>query len=152
MKPFPGPIADWLKTPDGQLVFVDEINHRLLVGDNSGPLREVTSGFRYPRSITVFDSRAYVVDSWNDRVVTFRLPDWKPEFEFGGFFCPSAIAVVHDLLVIADTNNRRLSFHKADGACSFTVGVDGFPKRVSIDEENAIVVHYDNGQTETLHY
>ena len=145
-------MRDWAKTRFGQILFVDELNHRVLMQGADGRLRVASSGFRYPKSIAVLDTTAYVLDSWNHRVCAFSLPEWSPAFEFGSFFCPSWIAVVSDSLVVADTNNRRLSFHAPNGSLAFTYGLDGFPKRVGADREGNIVVHYDDGEMETLTY
>jgi hypothetical protein len=147
-----GPVRDWVKTADGELVLIDELNHRVLMQNADGRLRVAATGFRYPRSIAVLDSMAYVVDSWNHRVRAFHLPEWNSAFEFGSFFCPSWIAIMNDLLVVADTNNRRLSFHEPNGSPLFTYALDGCPKRVGANSNGDIVVHYDNGETETLTY
>lgn len=152
MKPSPARIRDWTETPDGHAIFADELNHRILVEDARGCFRTVTAEFRYPRSIAVLGSLAYVVDSWNHRVRAFNLPEWTLAFDFGSFFCPSSIAVVNDLLVVADTNNRRLSFHKPDGSCALTYALNGFPERVDVNNCGNLVVHYDDGETETLNY
>jgi len=120
--------------------------------DTDGRLRLAATGFRYPQSVALLDSTAYVLDSWNHRVCAFRLPEWNLAFEFGKYFCPSWIAAINNLLVVADTNNRQLSFHAPDGSLAFTYALDGFPKRVSVNGEGSIVVHYDNGETETLTY
>jgi hypothetical protein len=151
MKPSPGPISDWLKFSDG-IIFVDELNHRLLVEDLHGDFHVVTGDFRYPRAVAVMGSLAYVVDSWNHRVRAFNVPEWTIAFEFGSFFCPSSIAVTGEFLVVADTNNRQLSFHRPDGSRAFTYALDGFPKRVSVDDGGTIHVTYDNGARETLRY
>jgi hypothetical protein len=145
-----GPIRDWVRTADGELVLVDELNHRVLLQSGDGRLRVAAKGFRYPRSVAVLESTAYIVDSWNHRVQAFQLPDWSPAFEFGSFFCPSWIAVMNNLLVVADTNHRRLSFHEPNGSALFTHAVDGFPKRVGANSNGDIVVCYDDGDTETL--
>lgn len=145
-------IADWARTPYGQLLFVDELNSRVLIEEPSGNLRRAPGGFRYPRAVAVLGDTAYVVDSWNHRVKAFTLPEWKFAFEFGSFFCPSSIVAINNFLIIADTNNRRLSFHTPDGACAFTYELNRFPKRVQIGERGAIVVRYDDGETETLNY
>src|SRR4051812_19371573 len=101
-----GPVRDWVKTADGELLMVDELNHRIIAQTADGRMRVAAEGFRYPRSITVMDSIAYVVDSWNHRVRAFHMPGWNPAFEFGSFFCPSWITAVNNRLVVADTNNR----------------------------------------------
>lgn len=147
-----GPVRDWVKTPDNELVLIDELNHRVLVQSADGQLRIAAKDFRYPRSVALLGSRAYVVDSWNHRVRTFELPDWNPAFEFGSFFCPSWISVINSSLVVADTNNRRLSFHEPDGSVLFTYALDGYPKRVGADGDGNIVIDYDNGESETLTY
>ena len=152
MKPSPARIRDWTKSPGGRTIFVDELNHRLLVEDGSGKLRAVTGEFRYPRAVAVLDSLAYVVDCWNHRVRAFHIPDWTPAFDFGSFFCPSSITTVNGLLVVADTNNRRLAFHRPDGSHAFTYALNGFPSRVELDSGGNLVVHYDDGETETLNY
>lgn len=144
-------VADWTRTALGQLLLVDELHHRILIEDPQGKLRPA-AGFRYPKAIAVWGDTAYVVDSWNHVVKAFRLPEWEFAFEFGSFFCPSGIAVVNNFIVVADTNNRRLSFHHADGSAAFTYALDGFPIRVGMDERGSIVVTYDNGETETLNY
>jgi hypothetical protein len=151
MKPLPAQISDWLKFPGGT-IFVDELNHRLLVEDARGNFRVVTGDLLYPRGVAVFGSLAYVADSWHHRVRAFNLPEWTVAFDFGSLFCPSSIAVTGEFLVIADTNNRQLSFHHPDGARAFTYALDGFPKRVSVDDNGAINVSYDNGESEKLRY
>lgn len=152
MKPSPARICDWAKTPGGQMIFVDELNHRLLVEDGPGTLRAIAGEFRYPRSVVVLDDLAYVVDSWNHRVRAFNLPGWTVAFDFGSFFCPSSITTVNGLLAVADTNNRRLSFHRPDGSSVFVYALNGFPKRVDVNSGGNLVVHYDDGETETLNY
>ena len=147
-----GPVRDWAKTPDSELVLIDELNHRVLLQSADGRLRVAAKGFRYPRSIAVLNSTAYVVDSWNHRVQAFELPDWNPAFTFGSFFCPSWISVINNALVVADTNNRRLSFHEPNGSVLFTYALDGYPRRVGADANGNIVVDYDNGETDTLTY
>jgi hypothetical protein len=151
MQPSPAQISDWLKCEYGT-IFVDELNHRLIVEDARGTLRVITGDFRYPRSVAVLGSLAYVVDSWNHRVRAFYVPEWTVAFDFGSLFCPSSIAIVGDLLVIADTNNRRLSFHQPNGSLVFTYSLDGFPKRVTVDNSGTITVRYDDGEAETLVY
>src|SRR5690242_8474405 len=122
-----GPVRDWAKTPQDELVLIDELNHRVLLQSADGRLRIAAKGFRYPRSVAVLESKAYVVDSWNHRVRAFELPDWSSAFEFGSFFCPSWISVINGSLVVADTNNRRLSFHEPNGSVLFTYTLDGYP-------------------------
>ncbi len=152
MKPSPGPISDWTKTPNGQLLFADELNHRILIQDSTGALRPAAGQFRYPRAVTVHGGAAFVADSWNHRIQAFQLPEWKFLFDFGGFCCPSSIAVMNGLLVIADTNNRRLSFHKPDGTFQFDYALSGFPRRVGVNADGSIAVCYDDGASETLEY
>lgn len=152
MKPSPGPISDWIRTPGGQLLFADELNHRILIAESSGKLRAAPGEFRYPRSLAVLGPAVYVADSWKHRIQAFHLPEWTFAFEFGSFFCPSSIAVTNNLLVIADTNNRRLAFHAPDGSRMFTYELDGFPSRVRVNDTGALIVRYDNGETETLEY
>ena len=147
-----GPVSDWAKTADGGLVLIDELNHRVLMQSADGRLRVAATGFRYPRSVVVMDSMAYVVDSWNHRVRAFDLPEWRSAFEFGSFFCPSWIAAMNGLLVVADTNNQRLSFHEPNGSPLFTYSLDGFPKRVCTNSNGGIIVYYDDGEMETLTY
>ncbi|HLQ76117.1 MAG TPA: hypothetical protein VK210_02120 [Terriglobia bacterium] len=151
MKPSPGPISDWARTPAGDLLLVDEFHNRVLVDGRDG-MRVAPGEFCYPRGIAVLGDVAYVVDSWTHRVQAFRLPQWKREFEFGGFFCPSGIAVTNGLLVVADTNNRRLSFHAPDGTPAFTYELEGFPKRVAVDSAGYLVVHYDDGRSEPVNF
>jgi hypothetical protein len=129
---------------------VDELNSRLLVDDGS-TLRIVPADMRYPKSVAILGPRAFVVDSWNHRVLAFSLPACKVDFEFNGFFCPSWIEVMNDMLVVADTNNCRLSFHNSDGSCAFTYALDGFPKRVHF-HDGRLFVHYQNGEMEALDY
>ena len=152
MKPSPKRIRDWTKTPDGHAIFVDELNHRILVEDGQGTLRVVSGEFRYPRSIAVLGPLAYVADSWNHRVRALNLPEWTLAFDFGPFFCPSSITVVNGLLVVADTNNCRLSFHRPDGSCELTYALNGFPQRVDVNDGGNLIVRYDDGDSETLNY
>jgi len=149
MKQSPGSISDWVRTPDGDLLLVDELHNRILVDGRDG-LWVVPGKFAYPRGVAVLGTMAYIVDSWNHRVQAFQLPEWTPVFEFGGFFCPSGIAVMSGLLVVADTNNRRLSFHAPDGTPAFTYELDGYPKRVAVNSDGNLVVQYDDGRSETL--
>jgi hypothetical protein len=147
-----GPIADWTRTSNGQLILVDELNHRVLVEVSDGRIRMVEHSFRYPKSVATLNSTAYVLDSWNHSVKAFRIPDWQFLFDFGGFFCPGSIAVFGELLVIADTCNRRVAFHRPDGGFAFEYALQGFPKRVQVNPDGALVVHYEDGQKERLDY
>lgn len=152
MKPSPGPISDWVRTPDGRLLLADEFNHRILIEEPNGRWRIGSGAFRYPRSLAVLGSAVYVVDSWNHRVQAFQLPEWKFAFEFGRFFCPSSIAVLNNFLVIADTNNCRLAFHRPNGSFAFAYELNGFPRRVHAAADGTLTVRYDNGGTEKLEY
>jgi hypothetical protein len=138
-------ISDWHETDDRSLIAVDETNHRVVVQDADGRIQYYgrkgsTQGeFLHPRSVLVLGRKAYVVDSWNHRVQVFELPFWKFQFEFGGFgmlpgefFCPCSIAFSDPWLIVADTNNARLSFHTKDGQFLFSSGIPGgrFPRNV----------------------
>lgn len=99
---------------------LDTPRHRVIVDTvPRGKKGTRAAEFHYPISVVVVGHRAYVVDSWNHRVQVFDLPDWKFAFEFGGFFCPKWIVAVEDegkqLLLVVDTNNRRLTFHEPSG-------------------------------------
>jgi len=164
----PSRLSDWTVDPAGRLFAVDELAHRVVVERSDGEFRfvgEPGSGagqFRYPRSLALAGNRAYVVDSWNHRVQVFTLPEWNFRSSFGSLgsepgslFCPSWIAVVErpgepTLLAVVDRNNRRLSFHEADGDADgefrFAIELDGpwFPVRVRY-ENASIDVQYEDG-------
>jgi len=152
-----------MMTAWNERIFVDELNHQLLV---ENPDRSMTargrhgSGpgeFHYPRDVAVLNSRAYVVDSWNHRVQVFDLPSWQFAFAFGSFgsesgqfFCPSSIAVAGPFLAIADTNNSRLSFHHPDGACAFVYDLPRFPVQVRTTPGGFLEVQSEDGEWESL--
>ena len=138
-------ISDWHEAEDRSLIAVDEANHRVVVRGADGRTRyygrkgSMQGEFLYPRSVLVLGRLAYVADSWNHRVQVFDFPSWKFQFEFGGFgtlpgkfFCPCSIAFSEPWLIVADTNNARLSFHMKDGQFLFSSGVSGdkFPRKV----------------------
>ena len=162
-----GGYIDWTLDGEGRLVAIDEIEHRLSIEGPDGKftfLGKKGAGpgeFNYPRSIEILNGIAYVVDSWNHRVQLFELPSWKFKEAFGGggdgpgqFFCPSWITVVdreegRPWLLVADTNNRRLSFHDTEGNYLFASELfhPSHPTKVRM-REGAIEVQYENGQWE----
>jgi hypothetical protein len=161
-----GKLADWQKTDCEILLLVDETNHRIVVQDPDG--RTVAHGskgaaageFHYPRGILALGSSAYVVDSWNHRVQVFDIPTWEFQFEFGKlgpgpgeFFCPGSIAFADPWLIVADTNNARISFHARDGRFVFSSGISGgsFPRKVRVTD-GAFVVQYENGEWDRLEF
>jgi len=159
-----GKIAEWHRTDDRSLILVDETNHRIIVQQPDGSMTSCgrkgsrPGEFHYPRAILVLGSLAYIVDSWNHRVQVFKLPTWQYQFEFGGFgsgpgkfFCPCSIAYSDPWLIVADTNNARLSFHMPDGQCLFSSAVSGsqFPRKVR-STEGPIEVQYENGEWNRL--
>ena len=161
-----GKISDWHQTDDRSLIAVDETNHQIVVQGPDGSTRfygrkgNKPGEFHYPRSILVLGSSAYIVDSWNHRVQVFEIPSWKFKFEFGGFgtgagkfFCPCSITFSDPWLVIADTNNARLSFHMPDGKFLFSSGVAGdrYPRKVR-GENGPIEVQYENGEWNRLEF
>jgi hypothetical protein len=161
-----GKIADWHQTDDRSLILVDETNHRILVQQPDGNItsygRKGTrpGEFHYPRGILVLESLAYVVDSWNHRVQVFKLPLFQFQFEFGGFgtgpgqfFCPCSITFSEPWLIVADTNNARLSFHMQDGRFLFSSGVSGnrFPRKVR-SADGPIEVQYESGEWNRLEF
>jgi hypothetical protein len=161
-----GKIADWHQTDDRSFILVDETNHRILVQEPDGSTTSYgrkgsrPGEFHYPRAILVVGSLAYVVDSWNHRVQVFELPSWNYQFEFGGFgtadgqfFCPCSITFSDPWLVVADTNNARLSFHMPDGRFLFSSSVSGnrFPRKVR-SAAGPIEVQYENGEWNRLEF
>jgi len=161
-----GKIADWHQTDDRSLVIVDETSHCIRVQQPNGDTRifgrkgSRPGEFHYPRGILVLEESAYIVDSWNHRVQVFELPSWKFQFEFGGFgtepgkfFCPCAITFSDPWLIVADTNNARLSFHKKDGQFLFSSAVSGdrFPRKVRTSN-GPIEVQYENGEWNRLEF
>jgi hypothetical protein len=161
-----GKIADWHQTGDRSLIIVDETGHRIHVQQPDGNTKTYGrkgSGpgeFHYPRGILVLEELAYVVDSWNHRVQVFELSAWKYRFEFGGFgtdpgkfFCPCSITFSDPWLIVADTNNARLSFHKQDGQFLFTSGVSGnqFPRKIR-SANGPLEVQYENGEWNRLEF
>ncbi len=161
-----GSIADWNLTEDGGLMLVDELRHCVLRQDAYGNVKargrrgNRAGEFHYPRSILVKGDSAYVVDSWNHRVQVFDAVSWKFLFEFGGFgsgpgqfFCPSWIVAIDERLIIADTNNARLSFHSRDGSFLFaSYFADGrFPRKLQVSG-GMIEVQYDSGERARLEY
>ena len=161
-----GKITDWHQTDDGFLVLVDETSHRILVQKPDGSTTSLgrkgskPGEFHYPRGILIRKSLAYIVDSWNHRVQVFELPSWKYQFEFGGFgtssgkfFCPCSIAFFDPWLIVADTNNARLSFHMPDGQFLFSSAVSGrrFPRKVR-NTYGPIEVQYEDGEWSRLEF
>jgi hypothetical protein len=148
----------------GRLVVVDETRHRLLVERDDGtfvPVGREGSGlgeFHYPAAVAIGDDEVYVADSWNHRVQVFGLPDWAPRRCFGSrghgsgeFFRPSALALIERpleeaWLVVADTNNGRLSFHALSGDILFvrTIEPPDFPVDVEY-VDGAIRVKGEDG-------
>ena len=137
-------------------VAVDTLNHRVLVdGVPRGSKGSGAGEFHYPSAAMIVNSRAYIVDSWNHRIQVFDLPEWKFAFEFGGFFCPKWIALLHrdtPLLAVVDTNHRRLSFHDLDGNPTSTVELDyeRFPVRADSQGRDALNVTYENGHAQIV--
>jgi len=161
-----GKLADWHQTEDRRLLLVDETNHRIVVQDADGQLaahgsKGTAAGeFHYPRSILAMGASAYVVDSWNHRVQVFDIPTWKFQFEFGKlgkgpgeFFCPGFIAFADPWLIVADTNNSRISFHDCDGRFVFSAGISGesYPRKVGV-ANGGFVVQYENGEWDRLEF
>ncbi len=160
-----GSYVDWTLDPQGLLVAVDEVRHRLAIQqphggfDFLGQKGDGNGQFHYPRSIEILNQRAYVVDSWNHRVQLFELPAWKFIDSFGGegdgpgqFFGPSWITVVdreegEPWLVIAGTNNHRLSFHDTAGNYLFVSELfnSRYPAKVRT-ENQMIEVQYEDGR------
>ena len=161
-----GKIADWHQTDDRSLIVVDETSHRIVVQQPNGSTKIYgrkgarPGEFHYPRGILVLGELAYIVDSWNHRVQVFELPSWTYQFEFGGFgtepgklFCPCSITFSDPWLIVADTNNARLSFHKQDGQFLFSSGVSGdrCPRKVR-SLNGPIEVQYENGEWNRLEF
>jgi len=161
-----GKLVDWQKTDGQVLLLVDEMKHRIVVQQPDG--RTVAHGgkgtaageFHYPRGILALGSSAYVVDSWNHRVQVFDIPTWNFKFEFGRFgagpgefFCPGSISFADPWLMIADTNNSRISFHDRDGRFSFSSGIAGesFPRKVQV-AAGGFVVQYETGKWDRLEF
>jgi hypothetical protein len=159
-----GKIADWHQTGDRSLFIVDETSHCIRVQQPNGDTRifgrkgSRPGEFHYPRGILVLEESAFIVDSWNHRIQVFELPSWKFQFEFGGFgtepgkfFCPCAITFSDPWLIVADTNNARLSFHKKDGQFLFSSALSGnrFPRNVRTSN-GPIEVQYENGEWNRL--
>lgn len=161
-----GIIADWHKTEDNTLVLVDETNHCVVLQHPDGSIRTLgrkgtgPGEFHYPRSILALGSSAYVLDGWNHRVQVFDVQSWELKFEFGQFgsgpgqfFCPGSIAFLDPWLIVADTNNARLSFHSADGQFLFASGTSGnqFPRKVR-NTDGLIEVQYEDGEWNRLEF
>jgi sugar lactone lactonase YvrE len=164
-----GPIRDWVCDDTGQLIFVDELNHRILVLSKLGFRAVGQKGFRpgefrYPSAVALLGTRVYVADSNNHRIQALRLPSLEFDFEFGGlgsaagqFFCPRGIVPVETrehgtLLCVADCNNNRLSFHKADGTCVAVYDLSGrrFPVAVYSSDPSYVEVRYEDGKSDLL--
>jgi sugar lactone lactonase YvrE len=137
---------------------VDTLNHQVLVGVVPRGKRGSAKGeFHYPSSVAVFNGRAYVADSWNHRIQVFDLPEWRFAFEFGDFFCPRWIGVVHDhgkpLLFIVDSNNARLCWHEpGDGrrAGIFDFRSRRFPVSAQVLDSETIEVVFEDDHREVL--
>ena len=164
-----GLYVDWTLDNDGRLVAVDEVEHRLAIEQPDGRFAFIggkgtaPGSFHYPSGVEIHRERAYVVDSWNHRVQMFSLPSWKYEGAFGSFgdsagefACPSGIAAVESgsdttWLAVADTNNRRLSFHDIDGRCLFVTDLphSGFPRKLRVST-GTLEVRYESGPWEAV--
>jgi len=83
-----------------------------------------------PTDVEVYQSRIYIVDSGNNRVVVLN-KDGKTQFSFGRegkgegeFQDPVGIGVDHEgLIYVADTGNHRIQIFSADGEYSGTIAV-----------------------------
>jgi DNA-binding beta-propeller fold protein YncE len=83
-----------------------------------------------PTDVEVHQSRIYVVDSGNNRVVVLN-KNGKTQFSFGRegagegeFQDPVGLAVDHDgLIYVADTGNHRIQIFTANGEYSGTIAV-----------------------------
>ena len=164
-----GPIRDWVRDGSGQLILVDELNHRLLVDTGNGLQAHGRRGsrageFRHPAGIALLDGRAYVVDSSNHRIQVFRFPVWDFDFEFGGFgsepgqlFCPSGITCVETskhgtVLCVVDSSNNRLSVHLPGGQCVSVYNLAGrrFPVAIVCAEPARVEIKYEDGLAESI--
>ncbi len=164
-----GGYIDWTVDGEGRLVAVDEVEHRLAIEQSDGQFKffgQKGSGpeqFHYPRSIEILNGIAYVVDSWNHRVQMFELPTWTFKGAFGNdgelsaqLFCPSWITVVRrdneaPWLLIADTNNNRLSFYDTAGLYLFESELphSRYPIKVQI-RNHRIEVKYEDERWECI--
>lgn len=165
--PAAGKYVDWAFDDAHRLVAVDEVEHRLAIQQPDGTFAFMgkkgtgPGQFHYPKSIEVLNGTAYVVDSWNHRVQMFDVPAWTFKGAFDGaqegahqFFCPSSLALVPrgdepPWLVVADTNNCRLTFHDFEGNYLFAHEPyhSGCPLKVRTSE-GAIEVQCEDGQWE----
>lgn len=167
----PERVRAWDLDAEGRLVVVDETGHRLFVEQNDGRFRPIgrhgqgAGEFIYPSAVAIAEDEAYVADSWNHRIQVFRIPGWKPDRCFGTigrrkgeFFRPSGVALVDrgregSWVVVADTNNQRLSVHNRAGQCLFVVELEGseFPVDVAY-RDGAFEVKGEGGQWKRLSY
>jgi hypothetical protein len=137
------------------LINPDALRHRIIVaGQPHGRHGRGPGEFHYPSSVAVLGARAYVCDSWNHRVQAFTLPDWKFAFEFQDFFCPQWIEVIEHrgepLLLVVDTNNARLCFHRPDGrrVSVFSFESETFPVAARAAGTGVVEVVFEDEHTE----
>jgi hypothetical protein len=164
-----GMYVDWALDEAERLVAVDEVEHRLAIEQSDGTFAFFgrkgpgPGQFHYPRSIEILNGVAYVVDSWNHRVQMFELPAWSFKGTFGKdgdpigqLFCPSSITIAHreketPWLLVADTNNDRLSFYDTAGRYLFESELLQSRHPVKVQTRNqSIEVQYEDGQWERL--
>ncbi|HLH32086.1 MAG TPA: hypothetical protein VKY31_12860 [Terriglobia bacterium] len=138
-------------------VEVDTFKHCVRTdGSKFGKRGSGAGEFHYPMGAVVVDNRAYVADSWNHRVQVFELPQWKFVFEFGDFFRPNWIGVVHDrdgsVLAIVDTNNCRICFHRLDGTRigQCPLSRRRFPISARVIDETALEVVFEDDERELI--
>ncbi len=164
-----GPIRDWVRDDSGQLILVDELNHRVLVDTGNGLQAHGRRGSRagefcHPAALAFLDGRAYVVDSSNHRVQVFCAPAWNFDFEFGGFgsepgelFCPLGIVCLETrnhgtVLCVVDSYNNRLSVHRPNGPCVSVYNLTGrrFPVAIARADAAQVEIKYEDGLTELI--
>jgi len=134
------PVADILINEEGNILVIDEFNHRIQIYNNEkkeinsiGKKGKEAGQFYYPKALAQ-DSKGnlYVADCWNHRIQKF-----SPELEFltafgsygnkeGEFNEPYDIAIdKKDRLFIVDRCNHRIQVYNSDGKFLYSFGQRG---------------------------
>ncbi len=135
------PSSGLAETPEGDLVVVDDFNHRIQIYDSQYNLKitfgskgKETGQFLYPKGVAVdADGFIYVADSWNHRVQKFNR---RGEFQFtfgnygegkGQLNEPYDISIDESksLLIVVERSNHRVQFFRNDGSSLGWIGSRG---------------------------
>ncbi len=135
------PASGIAETPEGDLVVVDDFNHRVQIYDSQHNLKTTFGNkgkqegqFLYPKGVAVDrEGNIYVADSWNHRIQKFNRQG-QFQFTFGKYGEekgqlnePYDIAIdeAKSLLIIVERSNHRVQFFRNDGSSLGWLGSRG---------------------------